>query len=34
MERNLKVKQQTLIIIKKVYKGKVVYPTDLDVFNP
>lgn len=34
MERSLKVKPQTLEIIKKVYKGKVVYPTDLDVFNP
>lgn len=34
MKRSLDVKPQSLELIKKEYKGKVIYPNDLDVFNP
>lgn len=34
MKRSLAVKDQSLKIIKKQYKGKVVMPKDLDVFHP
>ncbi|MCK5895732.1 MAG: hypothetical protein KAG20_02940 [Cocleimonas sp.] len=34
MKRSLEVKDQSLVIIKKHYKGKVVFPQDLDVFHP
>lgn len=34
MKRSLSVKKQTLQLIRKSYKGKVLYPNDLDSFNP
>ena len=34
MKRSLSVKKQTLQLIRKSYKGKVLYPNDLDAFNP
>lgn len=34
MKRSLAVKEQSLRIIKKQFKGKIVFPKDLDVFQP
>jgi len=34
MKRSLSVKKQTLQLIRKSYKGKVLYPNDLDSFSP
>jgi ribonuclease BN (tRNA processing enzyme) len=34
MERSLSVKPETLKIIQKNYPGKIIYPKDLDIFNP
>ena len=34
MKRSLAVKDQSLKIIKKEYKGKVLFPRDLDIFHP
>ncbi|HIP93839.1 MAG TPA: MBL fold metallo-hydrolase [Leucothrix sp.] len=34
MKRSLSVKKQTLQLIRKNYNGKVLYPNDLDSFNP
>jgi ribonuclease BN (tRNA processing enzyme) len=34
MKRSIAAKEQSLAIIKKRYKGKVVFPHDLDIFHP
>ncbi len=34
MKRSLEVKDQSLGIIKKYFKGKIIFPKDLDVFQP
>jgi ribonuclease BN (tRNA processing enzyme) len=34
MKRSISIKPETLSLIRKSYKGKVVFPNDLDVFHP
>ncbi len=34
MKRSISVKPETQKIIEKLYKGEIVFPNDLDVFNP
>lgn len=34
MKRSLSVKPETLKLVRKEYKGEIIYPKDLDTFNP
>lgn len=34
MKRSISIKPETLALIRKNYKGKVIFPSDLDVFHP